>query len=65
MSDKKDNQFIDNEIELVEMINSHYINIVAENMKRISPDISPLYDFQENDVYFVKLIIKKFQTTQV
>ena len=60
ISIKKDNQFIDNEIELVEMFNSHYINIV-ENMTGIPPDISPLYDLQENDVYCVKQIIKKFE----
>ena len=42
------------------MFNSHYINIV-ENMTRIPPDISPLYDLQENDVYCVKTI-KKFLT---
>ena len=40
ISIKKDNQFIDNEIELVEMFNSHYINIV-ENMTGIPPDITP------------------------
>ena len=57
---KKDNQFIDNEIELVEMINSHYINI-AKNMTGIPPDISPLYDLQENHGYSVKQIIKKFE----
>ena len=44
ISIKKDNQFIDNEIDLVEMFNSHYINIV-ENMTGISPDINPFYDF--------------------
>ena len=60
ISIKKDNQFIDNEIELVEMFNSHYINIV-ENMTGISPDISSLYDLQENDGYCVKQIIKKFE----
>ena len=42
------------------MFNSHYINIV-ENMTGIPPDISPLYDLQENDVYCVKQIIKKFE----
>ena len=57
---QKDNQFIDNEIELVEMFNSHYINI-AENMTGIPPDIIPLYDLQENDGYCVKQIIKKFE----
>ena len=43
------------------MFNSHYINIV-ENMTGIPPDISPLYDLQENDVYCVKQIIKKFES---
>ena len=38
ISIKKDNQFIDNEIELVEMFNSHYINFV-ENMRGIPPDV--------------------------
>ena len=52
-------KFINNEIELVEMFNSYYIKIV-ENMTGIPPDISPLYDLQENDVYCVKKIIKKF-----
>ena len=42
------------------MFNSHYINIV-ENMTRIPPDISPLYDLQENNGYCVKQIIKKFE----
>ena len=42
------------------MFNFHYINIV-ENMTGILPDISLLYDFQENDVYCVKQIIKKFE----
>ena len=57
---KKDIHFIDNEIELVEIFNSHYINIV-ENMMGIPPDINPLYELQENDVYFVKQLIKKFE----
>ena len=61
ISIKKDNQFFDDEIEIVEMFNSHYINI-AENMTGVPPDISPLYDLQENDVYCVKKIIKKFET---
>ena len=61
ISIKKDNQFIDNEIKLVEMFNSHYINIV-ENMTGIPPDINPLYELQENDVYCVKQIIKKFES---
>ena len=43
------------------MFNSHYINIV-ENMTGIPPDINPLYDLQENDVYCVKQIIKKFES---
>ena len=43
---KKDNQFIVNEIERVELFNSHYLNIV-ENMTGIPPDISPLYDLQK------------------
>ena len=30
-------------------------------MTGIPPDISLLYDFQENDVYCVKQIIKKFE----
>ena len=42
------------------MFNSHYINIV-ENMTGIPPDINPLYDLQENDVYCVKQIIKKLE----
>ena len=42
------------------MFNFHYINIV-ENMTGIPPDISLLYDFQGNDVYCVKQIIKKFE----
>ena len=42
------------------MFNFHYINIV-ENMTGIPPDIRFLYDFQENDVYCVKQIIKKFE----
>ena len=37
---KKDYQFIHNGIELVEIFNSHYINIV-ENMTGVPPDISP------------------------
>ena len=37
----------------IEIFNSHYINIV-ENMMVIPPDISPLYELQENDVYCVK-----------
>ena len=49
ISIKKYNQFIDNEIELVEMFNSHYINVV-ENMTGIPPDISPLYDLQKMTV---------------
>ena len=60
ISIKKDNQVIDNEIELVEMFNSYYINVV-ENMAGIPPDISPLYDLQENNVYCVKQLIKKFE----
>ena len=58
---KKDKQFIDNEIELVEISNSHYTNIV-ENVTWIPPDISPFYDLQENDVYCVKKLIKDFET---
>ena len=50
----------DTEGALEEMFNFHYINIV-ENMTGIPPDISLLYDFQENDVYCVKQIIKKFE----
>ena len=42
------------------MFNSHYINIV-ENMTGILPDISPLYDLQENDGYCVKQIIKTLE----
>ena len=60
ISIKKDNHLIDNEIELVEIFNSHYINIV-ENKTGIPPDISPLYDLQKNDGYCVKQIIKKFE----
>ena len=61
ISVNKEIKFINNEIELVEMFNSYYIKIV-ENMTGIPPDISPLYDLQENDVYCVKQIIKKFET---
>ena len=61
ISIKKDNQFIAKEIELSETFNSHYINIV-ENMTGIPPNISALYDLQENDVYCVKQIIKKFES---
>ena len=61
ISIKINNQFIENKIELVEMYNSHYINTV-KNMTRIPPDIRLLYDLQENDVYCVKQIIKKFET---
>ena len=42
------------------MFNSHYINYV-ENMTGIPPDISPLYDLQENDRCCIKQIIKKFE----
>ena len=42
------------------MFNSHYKNIV-ENMTGIPSDISPLYNLQENDVYCVKQMIKKFE----
>ena len=42
------------------MFNSHYINIV-ENMTGIPPDISLLYDLQENDAYCVKQIMKEFE----
>ena len=31
-------------------------------MTGIPPNISPLYDLQENDVYCVGQIIKKFET---
>ena len=61
ISIKKDYEFIDNEIELVEMFNFHYINVV-DNMRGIPLDIGPLYDLQEHDVYCVKQIIKKFET---
>ena len=61
ISVNKEIKFINNEIELVEMFNSYYIKIV-ENMTGIPPDISPLYDLQENEVYCVKQIIKKFET---
>ena len=57
---KKDNQFIYNEIELVEIFISHYMNFV-ENMIGIPSDISPLYNLQENEVYCVKQIINKFE----
>ena len=57
ISIKKENQFIDNEIEHVEMFNSHNINIV-ENMTGIPLNISPLYDLQESDAYCIKKIIK-------
>ena len=60
ISIKKDNQFIDNKLELVEMFNSHSINTL-ENMTGIPPDISSLYDLQENGNYFVKQVIKKFK----
>ena len=43
------------------MFNSHYINIV-ENMTGIPPDINPLYELQENNIYCVKQIIKKFES---
>ena len=46
ISIKIDNQFIDNEIELIEMLNSHFINTV-ENVTGVPLDISPLYDMQE------------------
>ena len=62
ISIKKYNQFIDNEIELVEMFNSHYINII-ENMTGIPPAISPLYDLEENDVFCIKSTIKRLETT--
>ena len=39
------------------MFNSHCITIV-ENLTGIPPDIRPLYDLQENDVYCVKQIIE-------
>ena len=61
ISIKKDNQFIDNGIELAEMFNSYYINIV-ENMTCTPPDTSPLYNLQKNGVYCVKQIIKKFES---
>ena len=48
----------------IEIFNSHYINIV-ENMMGIPPDIIPLYELQESDVYCVKQIIKKFEATLV
>ena len=60
ISIKKDNHFIDNKLELVEMFNSHSINTL-ENMTGIPPDISSLYDLQENGNYFVKQVIKKFK----
>ena len=60
ISIKKENQFIENEVELVELFNSHYINIV-ENMTGIHPTINPLYDYPENDVYSVRNIIKQFE----
>ena len=43
------------------MFNSDYMNIV-ENTTGIPPDINPLYDLHENDVYCVKQIIKKFES---
>ena len=43
------------------MFNSHYINIV-ENITGMPPDISPIYDLQENDVYCAKQINKYFET---
>ena len=61
ISFKRNNQFINNEVEPVEMFYSHYINI-AENMTEIPADISIHYDLQENDVYCVKQVIKKFKT---
>ena len=51
----------DNGIELAEMFNSYYINIV-ENMTCTPPDTSPLYNLQKNGVYCVKQIIKKFES---
>ena len=53
--------FISIKKEIKETFNSHYINIV-ENMTGIPPNISALYDLQENDVYCVKQIIKKFES---
>ena len=35
---------------------------MVENMTGILPDINPIYDLQENDVYCVKQIIKKFES---
>ena len=61
ISIKKDYQFIYNGIELAEMFNSYYINIV-ENMTGTPPDTSPLYNLQKNGVYCVKQIIKKFES---
>ena len=66
ISIKKDNRFIDNELELVEMFNSHRINTLA-NMTGIPPNIIPpniisLYDLQETGNYCVKQVIKKFKT---
>ena len=60
ISIKKDNRFIDNELELVEMFNSHCINTL-ENMTGIPPNIIPLYDLQETGNYCVKQVIKKFK----
>ena len=60
ISIKKENNFIENEEELVEMFNSHYINIV-ENLTGIAPTINPLYDFPENDFYAVRNIIKQYE----
>ena len=60
ISIKKDVRFIDNVKELVEMFNSHYVNIV-ENITGIPPTINPLYDYQENDVYMVRNIIKQYE----
>jgi len=60
ISIKKGDEFIDNEEELVEMFNSHYVNIV-ENITGISPTINPLYDYQENDRYMVRNIIKQYE----
>ena len=61
ISIKKDNRFIDNELELVEMFNSHRINTLA-NMTGIPPNIISLYDLQETGNYCVKQVIKKFKT---
>ena len=55
----KDNPLND-KTELIQMFNSHCINIV-EKMTGIPPDIIPLYDLQANDIYCVKQTVRKIE----